>query len=166
MVWDGLRIRFHTPCPHNRNCQVTGAPNQSLRPRYDAIRWDNDDALFAAWCEGMTGFPVVDAAMRQLNATGFMHNRCRMVVASFMIKDLGIDWRWGERYFASKLVDVYHPANVGGWGWASGAGADAQQYNRVFNPWLQTPAVRTSRGTCTSGTNTTRNTATSRIQDL
>jgi deoxyribodipyrimidine photo-lyase len=117
--------------------QVTGAPNQSLRPRYDAIKWDNDESLFAAWCEGRTGFPMVDAAMRQLNATGFMHNRCRMVVASFLIKDLGVDWRWGERYFASKLVDVYHPSNVGGWGWASGAGADAQQYNRVFNPWLQ-----------------------------
>lgn len=104
---------------------------------YDKLSWENDDEAFKAWCEGKTGFPIVDAGMRELNATGSMHNRLRMITASFLTKDLHIDWRWGERYFASKLVD-YDPAlNNGNWQWAASTGCDAQPYFRIFNPWLQ-----------------------------
>lgn len=110
---------------------------ESLRQRYDHIRWNTDRTAFQAWTQGRTGFPIVDAAMQQLNTTGYMHNRMRMVVASFLVKDLFLDWRWGEKYFATKLVDYYPTANNGGWTFASGSGADAQQYNRIFNPWLQ-----------------------------
>jgi deoxyribodipyrimidine photo-lyase len=110
---------------------------KSLRPAYDNIVWSQNKNGFDAWKRGKTGFPIVDAGMRQMNATGWMHNRLRMIVASFLIKDLRIDWRKGEEYFASKLVDFYEPSNNGGWQWSSGSGADSQQYNRVFNPWLQ-----------------------------
>ena len=113
---------------------------QSFKPAYDLIRWEHGkhaDALFAAWCEGRTGYPLVDAAMAQLNQTGYMHNRLRMVVASFLVKDLGIDWRWGERYFAEKLNDFDLAANNGGWQWASSSGCDAQPYFRIFNPVSQ-----------------------------
>lgn len=110
---------------------------RAFRPEYDAIRWDDDPALFAAWCEGRTGYPLVDAAMAQINRTGYMHNRLRMVVASFLTKDLGIDWRWGERYFAEKLIDFDLSANNGGWQWASSSGCDAQPYFRIFNPVTQ-----------------------------
>ncbi|MBL8520969.1 MAG: deoxyribodipyrimidine photo-lyase [Betaproteobacteria bacterium] len=109
----------------------------AFRPEYDAIRWDNDAALFAAWCEARTGYPIVDAAMRQLNQTGYMHNRLRMVVASFLTKDLLIDWRWGERYFAQHLNDFDLAANNGGWQWAASTGCDAQPYFRIFNPVSQ-----------------------------
>jgi deoxyribodipyrimidine photo-lyase len=95
------------------------------------------ESLFAAWCEGRTGYPLVDAAMAQINQTGYMHNRLRMVVASFLVKDLGIDWRWGERYFAEKLNDFDLAANNGGWQWASSSGCDAQPYFRIFNPTSQ-----------------------------
>ena len=111
--------------------------NASFRPEYDAIRWEHGkhaDALFTAWCEGRTGYPLVDAAMAQLNQTGYMHNRLRMVTASFLVKDLGIDWRRGERYFAEKLLDYDLAANVGGWQWAASTGCDAQPYFRIFNP--------------------------------
>lgn len=111
--------------------------NKSLRESYDHIKWDASKKHFEAWCQGNTGFPIVDAGMRQLNTTGYMHNRVRMIVASFLIKDLHIDWRKGEHYFATQLVDYYPSANNGGWTFASGSGADAQQYNRIFNPWLQ-----------------------------
>ena len=94
-------------------------------------------ALFAAWCEGRTGYPLVDAAMAQINQTGYMHNRLRMVVASFLVKDLGIDWRWGEHYFADHLIDFDLAANNGGWQWASSSGCDAQPYFRIFNPVTQ-----------------------------
>ena len=105
--------------------------------KYDALTWNYDKKQFRAWCEGMTGFPIVDAGMRQLNATGFMHNRVRMITASFLIKDLGIDWQWGERYFAQKLID-YDPAlNNGNWQWVASTGTCAQPYFRIFNPWLQ-----------------------------
>lgn len=113
---------------------------QSFKPAYDAIKWERGkhaDALFAAWCEGRTGYPLVDAAMHQLNSSGYMHNRLRMVVASFLIKDLGIDWRWGERYFAEKLMDFDLAANNGGWQWAASSGCDAQPYFRIFNPIKQ-----------------------------
>ena len=110
---------------------------RAFRPEYDAIDWVNDQALFAAWCEGRTGYPLIDAAMAQINRTGYMHNRLRMVVASFLTKDLGLDWRWGERYFAEKLIDFDLSANNGGWQWASSSGCDAQPYFRIFNPVTQ-----------------------------
>lgn len=110
---------------------------RAFRPEYDAIDWVNDQTLFAAWCEGRTGYPLIDAAMAQINRTGYMHNRLRMVVASFLTKDLGLDWRWGERYFAEKLIDFDLSANNGGWQWASSSGCDAQPYFRIFNPVTQ-----------------------------
>lgn len=113
---------------------------QAFKPAYDAIKWERGrqaEARFAAWCEGRTGYPLVDAAMLQLNRSGYMHNRLRMVAASFLIKDLGIDWRWGERYFADKLLDFDLAANNGGWQWAASSGCDAQPYFRIFNPVSQ-----------------------------
>lgn len=110
----------------------------SFKPAYDAIRWRNDPQEFEAWCQGRTGYPVVDAGMRELNQTGFMHNRVRMIVASFLTKHLLIDWRWGEAYFAKKLLDFDLAANNGGWQWAAGSGCDAAPYFRVFNPYIQT----------------------------
>ncbi len=113
---------------------------RSFKPDYDRIAWETGaqaEADFAAWCEGRTGYPLVDAAMAQINRTGYMHNRLRMVVASFLVKDLGIDWRWGERYFAEKLIDFDLAANNGGWQWASSSGCDAQPYFRIFNPVSQ-----------------------------
>ncbi|NJB85911.1 deoxyribodipyrimidine photo-lyase [Lewinella marina] len=105
----------------------------SFRPEYDAIPWRNDEEEFAAWCAGRTGVPIVDAGMRQLNETGFMHNRVRMIVASYLTKHLLIDWRWGEAYFADKLLDYELASNNGGWQWAAGSGVDAQPYFRIFN---------------------------------
>jgi deoxyribodipyrimidine photo-lyase len=111
--------------------------SRSFRPEYDAIAWDNDARLLEAWCEGRTGYPLVDAAMRQLERSGYMHNRLRMVSASFLTKDLGIDWRHGEAWFAQKLIDFDLAANNGGWQWASSSGCDAQPYFRIFNPVTQ-----------------------------
>lgn len=111
---------------------------KAFRPVYDQMEWRNNETEFKAWCEGKTGYPIVDAGMRELNATGFMHNRVRMIVASFLVKHLVIDWRWGEAYFAKKLLDFDFAANNGGWQWASGSGCDAAPYFRVFNPTLQT----------------------------
>lgn len=110
----------------------------SFKPAYDAILWRNNPDEFEAWCQGRTGYPIVDAGMRELNATGFMHNRVRMIVASFLTKHLLIDWRWGEAYFAKKLLDFDLAANNGGWQWAAGSGCDAAPYFRVFNPYIQT----------------------------
>ncbi len=110
---------------------------RAFRPEYDAIAWDNRAEFFAAWCEGRTGYPIVDAAMRQINQTGYMHNRLRMIVASFLTKDLHIDWRWGEKYFADHLTDFDLSANNGGWQWAASTGCDAQPYFRIFNPVTQ-----------------------------
>jgi len=110
----------------------------SFKKQYDKIKWRNNEDEFKAWCEGNTGYPIVDAGMRQLNQTGWMHNRVRMVVASFLTKHLLIDWRWGETYFAEKLLDYEMASNVGGWQWAAGSGNDAAPYFRVFNPELQT----------------------------
>jgi deoxyribodipyrimidine photo-lyase len=115
--------------------QVT---ERAFKPSYDHIPWRNNEMEFQAWCEGRTGFPIVDAGMRELNTTGYMHNRVRMVVASFLTKHLLIDWRWGEAYFAKKLLDFDLAANNGGWQWAAGTGTDAQPYFRVFNPDSQT----------------------------
>jgi deoxyribodipyrimidine photo-lyase len=110
----------------------------SFRKEYDRIEWRNNEAEFEKWCKGKTGFPIVDAGMRELNATGFMHNRVRMITASFLVKDLLIDWRWGETYFAKKLLDFDFAANNGGWQWAAGSGCDAAPYFRIFNPDAQT----------------------------
>jgi len=110
----------------------------AFKPEYDKIRWRNNEKEFKAWCDGKTGYPIVDAGMRELNLTGFMHNRVRMIVASFLTKHLLIDWRWGEAYFAKKLLDFDLAANNGGWQWAAGSGCDAAPYFRVFNPYLQT----------------------------
>jgi deoxyribodipyrimidine photo-lyase len=123
-----MMILFHNP-------QVV---DQAFKPAYDHIEWRKSEADFQKWCEGMTGFPIVDAGMRELNATGYMHNRVRMIVASFLTKHLLIDWRWGEAYFAKKLLDFELSSNNGGWQWAAGTGTDAQPYFRVFNPDSQT----------------------------
>lgn len=112
--------------------------DNAFKPEYDQIEWRQDEEGFEKWCAGKTGYPIVDAGMRQLNQTGYMHNRVRMVVASFLTKHLLIDWRWGEAYFAKKLLDFDLASNNGGWQWAAGTGTDAQPYFRVFNPQSQT----------------------------
>ena len=122
-----MQVLFHHP----------HVERQCFRPEYDAVVWDDGpeaEALFAAWCEGRTGYPLVDAAMRQLAQTGYMHNRLRMVTASFLTKDLGLDWRWGEAWFARQLNDFDLSANNGGWQWSASTGCDAQPYFRIFNP--------------------------------
>jgi len=111
---------------------------QSFKPAFDNIVWRNNEEEFQRWCTGNTGYPIVDAGMRQLNTTGYMHNRVRMITASFLSKHLLIDWRWGEAYFAKKLLDYDYAANNGGWQWSAGTGCDASPYFRVFNPTLQT----------------------------
>jgi deoxyribodipyrimidine photo-lyase len=111
---------------------------RAFKPQYDYVEWRNNEQEFEAWCNGKTGYPIVDAGMRELNETGYMHNRTRMIVASFLTKHLLIDWRWGEAYFAKKLLDFDLAANNGGWQWAAGSGCDAAPYFRVFNPQLQT----------------------------
>ncbi|MBB1192112.1 deoxyribodipyrimidine photo-lyase [Flavobacterium sp. SOK18b] len=122
-----MQILFNFPKVANRN----------FKAAYDGIEWRNDEADFKRWCEGKTGYPMVDAGMRQLNETGYMHNRVRMVVASFLCKHLLIEWQWGEAYFAQKLLDYDMSANVGNWQWAAGTGCDAAPYFRVFNPDIQ-----------------------------
>jgi deoxyribodipyrimidine photo-lyase len=132
LIWRDFYFMILHHHPHVAEC--------AFRPEYDAIAWERGapaDADFDAWCEGRTGYPLVDAAMTQLNSTGYMHNRLRMVTASFLIKDLGIDWRRGERYFAEKLNDYDLAANNGGWQWAASSGCDAQPYFRIFNPVTQ-----------------------------
>lgn len=129
LIWRDFyqMILFHFPHTVDR----------AFKPAYDRIEWENDTAAFEAWCAGNTGYPLVDAGMRELKQTGFMHNRVRMVVASFLTKHLLIDWRWGERYFAEKLLDFELASNIGGWQWAAGCGCDAAPYFRVFNPEAQ-----------------------------
>ena len=129
LVWRDFYIHLMDAFPH-----VIG---HELKPAYDKIRWKRNEKWLSAWKEGRTGFPVVDAGMRQLATTGFMHNRVRMITASFLIKTLLIDWREGERHFAQSLVDYDPAANNGNWQWVAGTGADSQPYFRVFNPWLQ-----------------------------
>ena len=111
--------------------------SESFNKRHSNIKWHKNQARLDAWREGKTGFPIVDAGMRELNNTGFMHNRVRMIVASFLTKDLHIDWKVGERYFAQKLVDYDRAVNNGNWQWAASTGCDAQPWFRIFNPWLQ-----------------------------
>lgn len=112
--------------------------NHSFKAKYDAIKWRNNEVEFKQWCDGQTGIPIVDAGMRQLNETGWMHNRVRMIVASFLVKNLLIDWRWGEAYFAEKLLDYELSSNNGNWQWAAGSGCDSAPYFRIFNPDTQT----------------------------
>lgn len=129
LIWREFfsQILYHFP-------HVQNAP---FREKYEGIEWRNNKKEFQLWCEGKTGFPLVDAGMRELNETGHMHNRVRMLVASFLIKDLLIDWRWGEKYFASKLLDYDMSSNNGNWQWAAGTGCDAAPYFRIFNPQTQ-----------------------------
>lgn len=110
---------------------------QPMREKYKKIKWNTSKHMFQRWCDGTTGFPIVDAGIRELNQTGYIHNRIRMIVASFLIKDLHINWLWGEKYFAQKLVDYDPAVNNGNWQWCASTGADAQPYFRIFNPWLQ-----------------------------
>ncbi len=126
LIWREFFMQILWHFPHT----VT----KSFKPKYDAIQWRNDEVEFRKWCEGKTGYPFVDAGMRELNATGFMHNRVRMIVASFLCKHLLIDWRWGEAYFAEKLFDYEQSSNIGNWQWAAGSGVDAAPYFRIFNP--------------------------------
>jgi deoxyribodipyrimidine photo-lyase len=109
----------------------------AFKREYDDLEFENDPAKFAAWREGRTGYPIVDAALRQINTTGYMHNRLRMIAASFLVKDLLVDWRWGERYFADALLDYDLASNNGGWQWAASTGCDAQPFFRIFNPVTQ-----------------------------
>ncbi len=111
--------------------------SHAFHAQFDGIRFPNREDWFLAWCQGRTGYPLVDAAMRQINGTGYMHNRLRMAAASFLVKDLRVDWRWGERYFALHLNDYDLAANNGGWQWAASTGCDAQPYFRIFNPVTQ-----------------------------
>jgi deoxyribodipyrimidine photo-lyase len=132
LIWRDFYVQVLHHHPH--------VATRAFKKEYDAIEWEKGksaNALFKAWCDGQTGYPIVDAAMRQLNETGYMHNRLRMVVASFLTKDLGLDWRWGEKYFAEQLNDFDLSANNGGWQWASSSGCDAQPYFRIFNPTSQ-----------------------------
>ncbi|MGB2128746.1 MAG: cryptochrome/photolyase family protein [Flavicella sp.] len=130
LIWREFfqQIIFHFPKVVTNN----------FRSKYDAIEWRNDKEEFKKWCEGNTGYPIVDAGMRELNATGYMHNRVRMITAGFLCKHLLIDWKWGEAYFAKKLMDYELAANNGNWQWAAGTGCDAAPYFRVFNPYTQT----------------------------
>lgn len=129
LIWREFFMQILWHLPHTAT--------RSFRPDYDGIQWRNDPAEFDRWKNGETGIPIVDAGMRELNTTGFMHNRVRMIVASFLCKNLLIDWRWGEAYFAMKLLDYDMSANVGNWQWAAGSGVDAAPYFRVFNPQTQ-----------------------------
>ena len=129
LIWREFftQILWHFPHTHK----------DAFKPKYDRIEWRNNEIEFKAWCEGKTGYPLVDAGMRQLNKTGFMHNRVRMLVGSFLCKHLLIDWRWGEAYFAEKLHDYDMSSNIGNWQWVAGSGVDAAPYFRIFNPTTQ-----------------------------
>ncbi len=129
LIWREFFMQILWHFPHTAT--------QSFKPQYDRIIWRNNEAEFKLWCQGETGYPLVDAGMRQLNQTGFMHNRVRMLVGSFLCKHLLIDWRWGEAYFAEKLHDYDMSSNVGNWQWVAGCGVDAAPYFRIFNPTTQ-----------------------------
>ena len=129
LIWREFFMQILWHFPHT--------PNKAFKPKYDKIIWRNNEEEFKAWCNGQTGYPLVDAGMRELNNTGFMHNRVRMLVGSFLCKHLLIDWRWGEAYFAEKLHDYEMASNVGNWQWVAGSGVDASPYFRIFNPTTQ-----------------------------
>lgn len=130
LIWREFFIQILFHFPH--------VVNQNFKPKYNGIEWRNKQEEFQQWCNGKTGYPIVDAGMRQLNTTGYMHNRVRMITASFLCKHLLIDWRWGEAYFAQKLLDFELASNNGNWQWVAGTGCDAAPYFRVFNPTEQT----------------------------
>jgi deoxyribodipyrimidine photo-lyase len=130
LIWRDFYMMILWHFPH--------AAKSSFKPAYDKIIWRNNEQEFKAWCNGQTGYAIVDAGMRELNETGFMHNRVRMITANFLIKHLLIDWRWGEAYFAKKLLDFDLSANNGSWQWAASSGCDAAPYFRIFNPYEQT----------------------------
>ncbi|MFN2437908.1 MAG: FAD-binding domain-containing protein [Chitinophagaceae bacterium] len=129
LVWREffMQMLWHYPRLATQACKIA----------YENIEWRNNEKEFDSWCKGETGYPIVDAGMRELNETGFMHNRVRMIVASFLVKDLLIDWKWGEAYFARKLLDYELASNNGNWQWVAGCGCDAAPYFRIFNPSLQ-----------------------------
>jgi len=129
LIWREFFMQILWHFPHTQK--------KCFKPQYEQIEWRNNEEEFKKWCSGNTGYPFVDAGMRELNATGFMHNRVRMLVGSFLCKHLLIDWRWGEAYFAEKLLDYEMSSNVGNWQWVAGTGADSQPYFRIFNPWSQ-----------------------------
>lgn len=130
LVWRDFYMMILHHFPHVKE--------HNFNSKYDLLPWRNNEEEFEAWCQGKTGYPIVDAGMRELNQTGFMHNRVRMITASFLTKHLLIDWKWGEAYFAKKLLDFELASNNGGWQWAAGTGTDAQPYFRIFNPYSQT----------------------------
>jgi len=130
LIWRDFYFQILSNFPHIQD-------GKSFKIKYNNLKFENDEAKFRAWTTGNTGFPIVDAGMRQLNSTGYMHNRLRMIIACFLVKDLLIDWRWGEKYFADHLIDFDLSANNGGWQWAASTGCDAQPYFRIFNPTLQ-----------------------------
>ena len=130
LIWRDFYFQILSNFPHIEE-------GKTFKIKYNNIKFENDEKLFRAWTNGQTGFPIVDAGMRQLNSTGYMHNRLRMIIACFLVKDLLIDWRWGEKYFADRLIDYDLSANNGGWQWAASTGCDAQPYFRIFNPLLQ-----------------------------
>ncbi len=129
LIWREFFMQILWHFPHTTQ--------QAFRKKYDRIEWRNNEEEFESWKKGETGYALVDAGMRELNATGYMHNRVRMLVASFLCKHLLIDWRWGEAYFAEKLLDYELSSNVGNWQWAAGSGVDAAPYFRIFNPMTQ-----------------------------
>jgi len=129
LIWREFFTQILWHFPHTKT--------SSFKSKYDRIEWRNDETEFKTWCEGKTGYPLVDAGMRQLNQTGFMHNRIRMLVGSFLCKHLLIDWKWGEAYFAEKLHDYEMASNIGNWQWVAGSGVDAAPYFRIFNPTTQ-----------------------------
>ena len=129
LIWREFFMQILWHFPHTKD--------KAFKPKYDRIQWRNNEEEFKLWCEGKTGYPLVDAGMRQLNETGFIHNRVRMLVGSFLCKHLLIDWRWGEAYFAEKLHDYEMASNVGNWQWVAGSGVDAAPYFRIFNPTSQ-----------------------------
>ena len=130
LIWRDFYFQILFNFPHVNE-------GKAFKLKYNDLKFENNPEYFMAWKEGMTGYPIIDAAMRQLNKTGYMHNRLRMIAASFLVKDLLIDWRWGEAYFAEKLIDFDFSANNGGWQWAASTGCDAQPWFRIFNPILQ-----------------------------
>ena len=130
LIWRDFYFQILSNFPHIQS-------GKTFKDKYNNIQFENNEEKFIAWKNGLTGFPIVDAGMRQLNSTGYMHNRLRMIIACFLVKDLLIDWRWGEKYFAEHLIDFDFSANNGGWQWAASTGCDAQPYFRIFNPLLQ-----------------------------
>lgn len=137
IIWREFYANITYHFPHILQGQISAKKNGAFKEKYSKVKWNYDKPAFAKWCAGVTGVPLVDAAMRQMNQTGWMHNRCRMVVSMFLTKDLHIDWKMGEKYFAQTLVDYDPSSNNGGWQWSASTGVDSQPYFRIFNPFTQ-----------------------------